>query len=215
MSTILVTGIDPFDGESINPSWEAARALEGERFGDAIVKARQLPCVIAKVNKALEVLIEELNPSLVICLGQASGRANISLERVAINIIDARIPDNEGKQPVDEPVVAEGPVAYFSTLPIKAIARALKRDGIPVSISQTAGTYNCNAIFYGLAHYIATRRPTMRGGFVHVPYLPEMAVRHPGAASMALSTLISGVRTIVRTSLDVEVDIKEGGGATH
>jgi pyroglutamyl-peptidase len=215
MTTILVTGIDPFDGETLNPSWEAARALEGERIGNAVVAARCLPCVIGEVNAVLIAAIEQTNPALVLCLGQAGGRVDISVERVAINVVDARIPDNAGRQPVDEPVVPGGPVAYFSTLPIKAMVRALRDSGIPASVSQTAGTYNCNAIFYGLSHYIATHRPTLRGGFVHVPYLPEMAARHPGAPSLALPLLIDAVRVMAATALAVEHDIKVDAGATH
>lgn len=215
MTKILLTGIEPFDGETINPSWEAARALDGESIDGASVVARQLPCVIGKVNQVLQRAIEELDPTVVICLGQAGGRSDISIERVAINVVDARIPDNEGRQPVDEPVVSDGPAAYFSTLPIKAIVSALRQHGVPASVSQTAGTYNCNAIFYGLSHYIAECRPGLRGGFVHVPYLPEMAARHPGAPSLALDTLIAGVRVIVATTLAVEQDIREGAGALH
>ncbi|MHA7683530.1 pyroglutamyl-peptidase I [Cupriavidus sp. PET2-C1] len=215
MAKILLTGIEPFDGETINPSWEAARALDGESIDGASIVARQLPCVIGKVNGVLQRAIEEVDPTVVICLGQAGGRNDISIERVAINVVDARIPDNEGHQPVDEPVVVDGPAAYFSTLPIKAIVGALRQHGVPASVSQTAGTYNCNAIFYGLSHYIAKSRPGLRGGFVHVPYLPEMAARHPGAPSLALATLIAGVRVIVATTLAVEQDIREGAGALH
>jgi pyroglutamyl-peptidase len=215
MKTVLVTGIEPFDGETLNPSWEAARALDGQVLDGAVLVARQLPCVIGKVNAVLVAAIEELNPVLVLCLGQAGGRSDISVERVAINVVDARIPDNEGQQPVDEPVVPGGPAAYFSTLPIKALVHALRDQGVPASVSQSAGTYNCNAIFYGLSHHIATRRPALRGGFVHVPYLPQMAARHPGAPSLALETLIQAVRIMVATALAVEVDIKRGAGALH
>ncbi|WP_454673944.1 pyroglutamyl-peptidase I [Achromobacter pestifer] len=215
MPTVLITGIEPFDGETINPSWEAARRLDGEDVAGARVIARQLPCVIGKVVGVLRQAIEEVQPDLVICLGQAGGRSDVSVERVAINVVDARIPDNEGKQPIDVPVVDGGPAAYFSTLPIKAIVRDLRTGGVPASVSLTAGTYNCNTIFYGLAHFIATERPTLRGGFVHVPYLPEMAARHPGAPSLSLDLLVQGVKIMVATSLAVTRDIKEGGGALH
>ncbi len=207
MTTVLITGIEPFDGETLNPSWEAARRLDGAQVAGATLVARQLPCVIGKVVGVLRQAIEDTQPDLVICLGQAGGRSDVSIERVAINVVDARIPDNEGRQPIDEPVVAGGPAAYFSTLPIKAI--------VPASVSSTAGTYNCNTIFYGLSHYIATERPALRGGFVHVPYLPEMAAHHPGQPSLALETLIEGVKVMVATSLAVTADVKEGGGALH
>lgn len=215
MPTVLITGIEPFDGESLNPSWEAARRMDGLEIGGARVVARQLPCVIGKVVDVLRQAIDEVRPDLVICLGQAGGRSDVTVERVAINVVDARIPDNEGHQPIDEPVVQGGPAAYFSSLPIKAIVRDLRAGGVPASVSLTAGTYNCNAIFYGLAHFIATERPALRGGFVHVPYLPEMATRHPGAPSLALEVLLHGVKIMVATSLAVTQDVKLSGGALH
>lgn len=213
--TVLITGIEPFDGETLNPSWEAARRLDGQEVAGARVAARQLPCVIGKVVGVLRQALDDVQPDLVICLGQAGGRSDVSVERVAINVVDARIPDNEGRQPIDVPVVDGGPAAYFSTLPIKAIVRDLRAGGVPASVSATAGTYNCNAIFYGLAHFIATERPALRGGFVHVPYLPEMAARHPGASSLSLDLLVQGVKIMVETSLAVTSDIKESGGALH
>ena len=215
MPTVLITGIEPFDGETLNPSWEAVRRLDGTQVAGATLVARQLPCVIGKVVGVLRQAIAETRPDVVICLGQAGGRSDISVERVAINVVDARIPDNEGRQPIDEPVVEGGPAAYFSTLPIKAIVRDLRAAGVPASVSSTAGTYNCNTIFYGLAHYIATEQPALRGGFVHVPYLPEMAARHPGQPGLALDTLIEGVKVMVATTLAVTADIKAGGGALH
>ena len=162
MPTVLLTGIEPFDGETINPSWEAARRLGSAVIGGATVAARQLPCVLSEVLDRLHGALEETRPDLVVCLGRASGRSDVSVERVAINLVDARIPDNAGRQPIDEPVIAGGPGAYFSTLPVKAIVRALRQGGVPASASLTAGTYNCNAIFYGLSHYIATRRRAAR-----------------------------------------------------
>lgn len=215
MSTILVTGFEPFGGEARNPSWEAARAVDGERVGGALLVARRLPCVVGEVRQALAAAIDEVEPRLVLSLGLAGGRADVSIERVAINVIDARIPDNAGRQPVDEPVIEDGPAAYFSTLPIKALAQALRERGIPASISQSAGTYVCNAAFYGLMHLIATRRPALRGGFVHLPYLPEMAARHPGAPSLALDTLAEAIRIMASTALAVERDIRLGAGALH
>lgn len=215
MSTILVTGFEPFGGEARNPSWEAARAVDGERVGGALLVARRLPCVVGEVRQALAAAIDEVEPRLVLSLGLAGGRADVSIERVAINVVDARIPDNAGRQPVDEPVIEDGPAAYFSTLPIKALAQALRERGIPASISQSAGTYVCNAAFYGLMHLIATRRPALRGGFVHLPYLPEMAARHPGAPSLALDTLAEAIRIMASTALAVVRDIRLGAGALH
>lgn len=213
--TVFVTGFEPFGGETINPSWEAAHALDGERLGGTVFAARRLPCVVDDAGPVLIDAIEELNPALVLCLGLAGGRTDVSIERVAINIVDARIPDNAGRQPVDEPVVAGAPAAYFSTLPIKAMLRALHDDGIPASISSTAGTYVCNAVFYALSHYIATERPALRGGFIHVPWLPAMAIRHASAPSLALDTLLRAVRVMAGTALGVERDIRLAAGNTH
>ncbi|NYT36583.1 pyroglutamyl-peptidase I [Allopusillimonas soli] len=215
MPNILVTGFEPFEAARVNPSWEAARALDGREISGARIHARQLPCVLATANAALLDAMAQVEPELVLCLGLAAGRADVSVERVAINIVDARIPDNAGSQPIDEPIVPGGPAAYFSTLPIKAMVAALRAKGVPASVSQTAGTYVCNAVFYGLAHHIATQRPTVRGGFVHVPCLPEMAALLPGAPSMSLETLIYAVATMVETAMATEHDIKVEAGALH
>lgn len=163
MNKVLVTGIEPFDGDAVNPSWQVAQALAGEQIAGAEIAVLELPCVLGQANLQLIAAIEALQPLAVICLGLAGGRAEISLERVAINLIDARIPDNAGKQPIDVPVVAGGPVGYFSTLPVKAAVQQLRRQGIPAGVSYTAGTYNCNHIFYGLRHYLETQHAKVRG----------------------------------------------------
>ncbi|RKP56633.1 pyroglutamyl-peptidase I [Pararobbsia silviterrae] len=212
MKTILITGFEPFGDDAVNPSWEAALRVDGERMGDATIVARRLPCVVGTVQAALIAAIEETNPDVVIGVGLAAGRADISIERIAINIVDARIPDNAGHQPIDEPVIEEGPAAYFSALPIKAIARDLREAGIPASISQTAGTYVCNAMFYALRHYIATARPALRGGFVHVPLSTEMAARYPGQPTLPLDTLAAALRVMAATVATASGDIKLGAG---
>ncbi len=227
MPTVLLTGFEPFEGEPINPSWEAVRALDGERFGDAAIAVRQMPCVFGAAIDAMAQAIDALDPVLVIAVGQAGGRSEMSVERVAINVDDARIADNAGARPIDEPVVAGGPAAYFSTLPIKAMVRDLRAAGIPAAVSQTAGTFVCNHIFYGLMHLLATRAsgasgapgmsgaPRARGGFIHIPSLPEQAAQHPGQPSMALPLLVAGLRRMVQTALATEVDVREQGGQTH
>jgi pyroglutamyl-peptidase len=134
------------------------------------------------------------------------------VERVAINVNDARIPDNDGNQPIDTPIAENGPVAYWSTLPIKAMVENMKRDLVPASVSHTAGTFVCNHLFYGLAHLIATERPGMRGGFIHIPYLPEQAVRYPGKPSMSLELLAKGLEICVKTAIEHEKDIIAVGG---
>ena len=213
---VLLTGFDPFDGEALNPSWEAVRVLDGWKCGRATVHARQMPCVFGQSIEALASAMEALRPELVLCIGQAGGRAEITPERVAINIDDGRIADNAGRQPIDTPVVRGAPAAYFSTLPIKAIVRDLRAAGVPASVSNTAGTFVCNHIFYGLMHRMATHPVAgQRGGFIHIPYLPEQAARFPGLPSMSLAAMVEALRVAVATALAVEKDIAETGGQLH
>nr|WP_315394735.1 pyroglutamyl-peptidase I [uncultured Duganella sp.] len=212
---ILLTGFEPFNQETINPSWEAVRALEGWHEGDFVVHARRLPCVFGQAKKAMHQAVEELQPSIVIAVGQAGGRVDLSVERIAINIDDAPIADNQMRQIVDQPIVAGGPAAYFSTLPIKAIVQALREAGLPSSVSQSAGTFVCNHVFYGLMHQASEWGTTMRAGFIHIPYLPQQAAAHPGAASMKLEDMVEGLRIAIRTTLAHTVDVREAGGVTH
>ncbi|MED1724393.1 pyroglutamyl-peptidase I [Brevibacillus parabrevis] len=212
MKTILVTGFDPFGGEAINPAWESVKRLAEIESGEYRIVARQLPTVFGKSVELLVQAIREISPDLVFCIGQAGGRADISIERVAINVDDARIPDNAGKQPIDTPIVEDGPVAYWSSLPIKAIVKEMRAKGIPASVSQTAGTFVCNHLFYGLMHAIAKEYPAVRGGFVHIPYLPEQAAKHPGQPSMSVETIVNGLQIAIETAVNHERDIVEGGG---
>ena len=176
--------------------------------------AVRLPCVFGVADERLDEALAELRPRLVVGLGLAGGRAEWTPERVAINLDDARIPDNAGRQPIDLPVVPDGPDAYFSTLPLKAIVHALRAANLPASVSYTAGTFVCNHVFYALMHRLATRPELagVRGGFVHVPFLPEQAVARPGLPSMALTTQIDALRMLLHTALTIEVDLREGGG---
>ena len=213
---ILLTGFEPFDQDSVNPSWEVARALHGETIAGAQVHAVQLPCVFGAAMEVLDEALASLQPSLVISLGLAGGRSEITPERVAINIDDARIPDNAGHQPVDQSVVRDAPAAYFSTLPIKAMVRHLRDAGIPASVSNTAGTFVCNHVFYALMHRLSRRAgPGVRGGFIHIPALPQQAARQPGMASMALDTQIQGIRTAIHTAMTVQQDLQEHAGQLH
>ncbi|KQV51195.1 pyroglutamyl-peptidase I [Duganella sp. Root336D2] len=214
MKTVLLTGFEPFNKEPINPAWETVRALDGWGERGFRVVARQLPCVFGDANAAMAALIDELQPALVIAVGQAGGRVDLSVERVAINVDDAPIKDNAEQQLVDEPIVRGGPAAYFSTLPIKAIVAALRAAGLPASVSQTAGTFVCNHVFYGLMHAVSGRSG-VKAGFIHTPYLPEQAARHPGAASMSLEQMTEGLRISIRTALAVERDAAIAAGATH
>ncbi|HEU4778041.1 MAG TPA: pyroglutamyl-peptidase I [Telluria sp.] len=211
--TVLLTGFEPFNKETVNPAWEAVRALDGVSGDGYVVRAVQLPCVFGEAIRAIGEAIVQYDPALVIAVGQAGGRVDMSVERVAINVDDAPIMDNAQRQLVDEPVVAGGPAAYFSTLPIKAIVGALRADGIPASVSQTAGTFVCNHVFYGLMHRTAGTR--VKAGFIHIPYLPEQAARHPGTASMALADMVRGLKIAVDVALTAAVDVREKGGATH
>jgi pyroglutamyl-peptidase len=212
--TVLLTGFEPFGGEDVNPSWEAVRALQGARIGGHRIETRCLPVVFGGALKALRKALAETKPALVVCVGQAGGRPQLSIERIAINVDDARAPDNAGNSPVDAPIVADGPAGYFATLPIKRLRAALHRAGIPAEISQTAGTYVCNHVFYGLMHALRTRRG-VRGGFVHIPYSPAQAARHPGAASLPVETVSEALRVIVRTALKRPQDLPVAVDATH
>ncbi|OON64237.1 pyroglutamyl-peptidase I [Massilia sp. KIM] len=212
--TVLLTGFEPFNQATVNPAWEAVRALEGWRGEGFAVQVRQLPCVFGAAIASIARAVDELRPDIVIAVGQAGGRPDISVERVAINVDDAAILDNAGLQPVDTPVVDGGPAAYFSTLPIKAIVRAVRERGIPASVSQTAGTFVCNHLFYGLMHHVAGRG--LKAGFIHVPFLPEQVEGRPDQPpSMALDDIIAAIRVAVEVSLAVERDLAETGGATH
>lgn len=209
MQTVLLTGFEPFDQDLINPSWEAARQLDGVQLGEGVqIVARRLPCAFATAGECLNQFIAELHPVMVITTGLAPGRSDISVERVAINVNDARIPDNLGEQPIDTAVVVGGPAAYFSTLPIKAMVKAVREAGIAASVSQTAGTFVCNQVFYLLQHALAGT--AIRSGFIHVPPSPtEQGSVQP---SMAMVTLIEGLRVAVQVAWDTQVDIEQTGG---
>lgn len=214
MAGVLITGFEPFDGEAVNPSWEVVKRLDGAIIAGERVVARQLPCVFNEALMALHAALDEFRPALTLAIGQAGGRADITVERVAINVDDARIPDNKGQQPIDRPIVADGPAAWFSSLPIKAIVAALRQQGIPASVSQTAGTFVCNHVMYGLLHKLQGQAG-VKGGFIHIPYLPEQAAAHPGEASMALETIRAALETAIAVSLTHDDDLSVTGGATH
>lgn len=210
---VLLTGFDPFGGATLNPSWLAVQALHGRRLLGHTLMAARLPTVFGDSLRTLQALLAQHRPALVVCVGQAGGRSALSLERIAINVDDAPIADNAGAQPIDTPVAPGAPAAYFSTLPIKAMRAALRREGLPAEVSQTAGTFVCNHVFYGLMHTLATQ-PELRhtrGGFVHVPWLPEQ-----GTPSMALDDVVRGLRVALRCALENLPQTPElGAGATH
>ena len=211
MKTVLLTGFEPFAGDKLNPSGEIARQLDGAVIGGWQVRGAVLPCVFGKSAKELDRLLKAHRPALVICLGLASGRAEITPERVAINVDDARLPDNAGRQPVDRPIVVGGPAAYWSTLPIKAIVQALRRNRIPAAVSQTAGTFVCNHVFYALMHRLAQKRTAVRGGFIHIPAQPELAKK--GQPSLPLRTMRDAVALAIEVAAKRGRDVRRAGGA--
>ncbi len=210
---VLLTGFAPFGGETVNPSWQAVSALDGIVIEGYRIAAMELPTEFGASLPALRRALREHTPRIAIAVGLAGGRDGISLERVAINLIDARIPDNTGTQLIDVPVRRGGPAAFFATLPLKASLLALRKAGIPAHVSQTAGTYVCNQVFYALMHAMKTRRTT-RAGFVHIPWSPEQAIRH-GEPGMPPETVQRALQIIVRTTIATGVDTQIAGGAEH
>jgi len=216
---ILVTGFEPFGGQSLNPSWEVARALHGLQLQGAQVVAVQLPCVFAQALPALQQALMQHTPDIVLALGQAEGRCDLSVERIAINVMDARIPDNAGAQPIDVPVIAGGPASYFSTLPIKSLVAGLRASGFPASVSQTAGTFVCNQVFYALQHTLAGQG--VHSGFVHLPLLPEQAAHWPGPSlpswpvSLQLAAVKQALDLLVAHRLQGGADLPLGGGTLN
>jgi pyroglutamyl-peptidase len=205
----LVTGFDPFGGSDVNPSWQAVQALDGREIAGQRVIGGELPTVFGAAVRRLEELMRQHRPRLVLCIGQAGGRGAISLERVAINVDDARIPDNAGARPIDVPIVADGPAAYFTTLPIKAMLQSLLDAGLRAEVSQTAGTFVCNHTFYGLMHLLAQPEwQGVRGGLVHVPWLPEQ-----GQPSMRLDEIVRGLELGIACALATHHDIRREAGA--
>jgi pyroglutamyl-peptidase len=214
MVRVLLTGFAPFDGAALNPSWEAARLAAATPLDGFSLTAVELPCVFGDSIGELRKQVAQVDPDIVVAIGLAPGRAAVSVERVAVNVDDARIPDNAGNQPIDEPVVPGGPAAYFSTLPIKASVAAVRAAGIPAEVSPTAGNYVCNHVFYGLMHMIATERPAARGGFVHVPWAPEQVLdgRQP---SLAVPAVAVALRLIVSIAATLDADLRVGAGTVH
>lgn len=196
---VLVTGFEPFGGEKINPSWEAVKGLP-EKIEDAEIIKHQLPVSFKGVKEKLPKIIEDIRPDVVVLTGQAGGRVNITVERVAINIMDARMEDNEGYKPEDEPIFEDAPAAYFATIPIKRIVKALKENKIPAMVSNSAGTYVCNTAMYTALHYISTNGLNAKAGFIHVPYIPEQVLEKP-QPSMSLEIIRKAIEIAIKESI--------------
>lgn len=212
---ILLTGFDPFGGDSINPAWEAVKLVHDQIDSIEVVKL-EVPTVFYKsINKVAEV-IEKEKPDAVLCIGQAGGRYDLTPERVAININDARIPDNEGNQPLDGPVFSDGDTAYFSTLPIKAMVKAIRATGVPASISNTAGTFVCNHLMYGVLYTLAKKYPGVKCGFMHVPFVTSQVVNRPSPApSLSTEAIAKGIEAALRAIALNKEDIQSVEGKTH
>ena len=212
---ILVTGFDPFGGEKVNPALEAVKSLPSKIRGAEIAWV-EIPTVFYKASEVLEAEIEKYQPDVVLCIGQAGGRASLTPERVAINQDDARIPDNQGNQPIDTPIREDGQAAYFSTLPIKAMVKAIKEEGLPATVSNTAGTFVCNHLMFQALYLADKKFPNMRAGFMHIPYMTEQVVNKPNTASMCLTDIVRGIEAAIGAIVDhKDNDLKLVGGATH
>lgn len=197
---VLVTGFDPFGGEKVNPAYETVKRLGNKIEGAEIVKL-ELPTVFRKSIRLLEEALEKEEPDIVICVGQRGGADKINVERIAINISDARIPDNEGNQPVDEPIFDDGNNAYFSKLPVKSIIEELNKNKIPAEISNSAGTYVCNHIMYGLLYNINKKYPNTIGGFIHIPFIPDQVIDKKKTPSMSLDYMVEALTIAIKVTL--------------
>ena len=212
LPNVLLTGFDAFAGDLVNPSWLAAQALQGQIIEGHKVIAAQLPTEFSASAQLLTALIRQYRPALVLCLGLAGGRASLTLERVAINVQDARIPDNAGAQPIDIAIIKSGPAAFFTSLPIKSMLQALTDAGVRAEVSQTAGTFVCNHVFYTLMHLLKgnRRRTKVLGGFMHVPYLPGQ-----GLPCMQLEEMVRGLHVALTSALTTRTDAVIAAGALH
>lgn len=212
---VLITGFDPFGGEKVNPAYEAVKLLPDTIAGAEIIKL-EIPTVFSKSGPAVEAGIEEHKPDVVINVGQAGGRSCVTIEKVAINLADARIPDNAGEQPVDEKLQEDGETAYFATIPVKAIVQNIREHGIPCHVSYTAGTYVCNCVMYNVLYMAAKKYPNIRAGFIHVPFAAEQAVdKANGMAFMSLEMIAKSLEYAIEVTVQNETDISEAMGTTH
>lgn len=211
---ILVTGFDPFGGESINPAIETVKKLPDVIAGAEIIKL-EIPTVCHKSLRIIDEAIAEYDPDVVLSIGQAGGRPDITIERVGINVDDCQMPDNEGNQIVDEPICLDGPDAYFVTVPIKAMVQRVREKNIPASVSNTAGTFVCNHVTYGVCHLLATKYSGKRSGFIHIPYLPQQVIDKKNMPSMSPDMMVEGITAAIEAVVDTREDIKVTGGATH
>ena len=208
---ILVTGFDPFGGEPINPAIESVKRLPDNIAGAEIIKL-EIPTVRKKSLEKIEKAINEHNPDVILSIGQAGGRFDISIERVGINLDDFRIPDNEGNQIIDEPIFLDGENSYFVKLPVKAMVQNVQKNNIPASVSYTAGTFVCNHVLYGVLYLIEKKYKSKKSGFIHIPFLPQQVVNKRNTPSMELNTIVKGLTAAIEAIVKNNEDIKEVGG---
>lgn len=208
---ILLTGFDPFGGEKINPAQEAVNKVSNNINGAEVIKLI-IPTVYEKSLAAIDEAIKKHNPDIVISIGQAGGRFDITPERVAINTNDFRIKDNEGNQPVDEPIREDGKAAYFSNLPVKGIVKHLNENGIPSTLSNTAGTFVCNHVMYGVLYMIDKKYPHMKSGFIHIPYETSQVINKKNTPFMSLDQIVKGIELSIGACTIYNEDIKAIGG---
>nr|WP_216596551.1 pyroglutamyl-peptidase I [Leptotrichia sp. oral taxon 212] len=211
MMKILVTGFDPFGGEPINPAIESVKRLPDNIAGAEIIKL-EIPTVRKKSLEKIEKAINEHNPDVILSIGQAGGRFDISIERVGINLDDFRIPDNEGNQIIDEPIFPDGENSYFVKLPVKAMVQNVQKNNIPASVSYTAGTFVCNHVLYGVLYLIEKKYKGKKSGFIHIPFLPQQVVDKRNMPSMELNTIVKGLTAAIEAIVKNNEDIKEVGG---
>ena len=208
---ILVTGFDPFGGEPINPAIESVKRLPDNIAGAEIIKL-EIPTVRKKSLEKIEKAINEHNPDIILSIGQAGGRFDISIERVGINLDDFRIPDNEGNQIIDEPIFPDGENSYFVKLPVKAMVQNVQKNNIPASVSYTAGTFVCNHVLYGVLYLIEKKYKGKKSGFIHIPFLTQQVVDKRNMPSMELNTIVKGLTAAIEAIVKNNEDIKEVGG---
>ena len=210
---LLLTAFDPFGGDAINPALEAVK-LVADKIGRFDIVKLEVPTVFRKSIDTVAKAIEEEKPDVVLCIGQAGGRFEITPERVAINVDDARIKDNEGNQPIDTKIFEDGENAYFTTLPIKAMVEAIREANLPAAVSNTAGTFVCNHLMYGVLYTLAKKYPHIKGGFTHVPFIPaQVARRTPVVPYMALEDIKRGLEAAISAiDKNFEADVNVNGG---
>lgn len=208
---ILLTAFDPFGDDKVNPALEAVKITRTDDLKAEVIKL-EVPTVFVKSVETVYKAMQQHKPDVVFCIGQAGGRFALTPERVAINLDDARIKDNEGQQPLDQTIFADGDPAYFTSLPIKAMVKSIQDQGLPASVSNTAGTFVCNHLMYGVLYHIAKEFPETRGGFMHVPFIPGQVVNRPNTPSMSLEDIAKGIHAALSAIINHEEDLAITGG---